>query len=393
MQIKRLAPTRILRFSLILALCLLGSIAARGQCSQVISGLQFPLGITQSNQDNLLIGESGLITPNTGRISIVDPDGNRKTLIDGLPSGRNDVGDPSGPAGLFIRGRTLYVVIGVGNSVLAGPFPGSNIPNPNPSSQLFSSVLAIHFSAAVEKNTSGFTLTLADQSVLATGEKVTLSNSADESITVQLIANFPDYTPNPLPTFPPNVRASNPFDLVVVDNQVYVTDGGMNILRQVDIPSGTFSTLASFPSVPNPFFPAVGGPVIEAVPTGIRYVNGQLLVNLFSGVPFPPGFSKVQSVDPVTGAQTPFITGRKTAIDVLPLRDSDDTDYLVLQHASTGLFFGSPGQVLRFETPTDPPTVVTACLTRPSSMVLDRKTETLYVTEIGGRLLAIPIAP
>jgi len=222
---------------------------------------------------------------------------------------------------------------------------------------------------------------------------VTLSNSADESITVQLIANFPDYTPNPLPTFPPNVRASNPFDLVVVDNQVYVTDGGMNILRQVDIPSGTFSTLASFPSVPNPFFPAVGGPVIEAVPTGIRYVNGQLLVNLFSGVPFPPGFSKVQSVDPVTGAQTPFITGRKTAIDVLPLRDSDDTDYLVLQHASTGLFFGSPGQVLRFETPTDPPTVVAACLTRPSSMVLDRKTETLYVTEIGGRLLAIPIAP
>ena len=288
MQIKRLAPTRILRFSLILALSLLGSIAARGQCSQVISGLQFPLGITQSNQDNLLIGESGLITPNTGRISIVDPDGNRKTLIDGLPSGRNDVGDPSGPAGLFIRGRTLYVVIGVGNSVLAGPFPGSNIPNPNPSSQLFSSVLAIHFSAAVERNTSGFTLTLADQSVLATGEKVTLSNSADESITVQLIANFPDYTPNPLPTFPPNVRASNPFDLVVVDNQVYVTDGGMNILRQVDIPSGTFSTLASFPSVPNPFFPAVGGPVIEAVPTGIRYVNGQLLVNLFSGVPFPP---------------------------------------------------------------------------------------------------------
>ena len=82
MQIKRLAPTRILRFSLILALCLLGSISARGQCSQVISGLQFPLGITQSNQDNLLIGESGLITPNTGRISIVDPDGNRVEIAE-----------------------------------------------------------------------------------------------------------------------------------------------------------------------------------------------------------------------------------------------------------------------------------------------------------------------
>src|SRR5215813_6648556 len=92
-------------------------------------------------------------------------------------------------AGLFIRGRTLYVVIGIGDSLLPGPFPGSNLPNPNPSSHLFSSVMAIHFSAAVEKNTSGFTLTLADQSVLATGEKLTLSNIDHESISVELIAN------------------------------------------------------------------------------------------------------------------------------------------------------------------------------------------------------------
>jgi hypothetical protein len=74
----------------------------------------------------------------------------------------------------------------------------------------------------------------------------------------------------------------------------------------------------------------------------------------------------------------------------LPIKDGDDTDYLVLQHASIGLFFGSPGQVLRFETPTDTPTLVAGCLTRPTSMTLDEKAGTLYVTEVEGRLVAIP---
>jgi hypothetical protein len=99
--------------------------------------------------------------------------------------------------------------------------------------------------------------------------------------------------------------------------------------------------------------------------------------------------SQVQAIDPVTGAQTPFIVGLKTAIDVLPIKDGDDVDYLVLQHASTGLFFGGPGLVLRFETPSDQPTIVANCLTRPTSMVLDEKTGTLYVTEFGGRLVSI----
>jgi hypothetical protein len=39
--------------------------------------------------------------------------------------------------------------------------------------------------------------------------------------------------------------------------------------------------------------------------------------------------------------------------------------------------------------PAEPP----FCLTQPTSMTLDEKTGTLYVTELGGRILAIPIAP
>jgi sugar lactone lactonase YvrE len=37
------------------------------------------------------------------------------------------------------------------------------------------------------------------------------------------------------------------------------------------------------------------------------------------------------------------------------------------------------------------PTVLANCLTRPSSMVFDANTGTLYVAEIGGRVVALAI--
>jgi hypothetical protein len=404
-------------FALAISIVMLVTTQASAQCpvSELTSGLQLPLGITQSNQGNLLVSESGTRTPNTGRISIVDLLGNRRTLLAGMPSGINDVGDASGPAGVFIHGRTLYVAIGVGDVGRPGPLPGTTVPNPNPiSSPIFSSVLAIHFSARVERTTGGFMLSLANQQALAGGQEVTLSNGSSDRITIELIANFPDYTPNPLPFFPPNIRLSNPFDLVAVGHHIYVTDGGQNSARKIDIPTGAFTTLAAFPNVPNPFFGTIGGPTVEAVPTGIRYSDGQLLVTLFRGFPFPP-VSVVEKVDPTTGVHAPLISGLKTAIDVLALRSDDnengddddnqtgdhhdeergDTDYLVLQHASgPGPLITPPGLLLRFETPTGSPTIIANCLNRPTSMTLDKRTDTLYVTELlTGRIVAISVAP
>jgi hypothetical protein len=383
---------------LVSVLLLAGVVDAQAQCSVVVSGLDSPLGITESNQGNLIVSQTGNAALHSGRLSIVDPGGNQRTLLDGLPSAINDVGEPSGPAGVFMRGRTLYVVIGIGNSIIPGG-PGVSFANPSPSSPIFSSVLALHFSASVEKNTTGFALSFADQVALANGQKVTLSDAADKKLTVELIANFPNFTPNTPPAG--NVRGVNPFDLVVVGNQIYVTDGGQNSVWQVDLATGAFSTLVSFPPVTNTLFGTIGGPTSEAVPTGIAYHDGQLLVTLFSGFPFAPGSSSVQQVDPSTGAITPFISGRKTAIDVLPIRDGSDTDHLVLQLASPfGPFFPPPGLVLHFETPAGPPTTVANCLTRPTSMTLDEKTGTLYVTELGpgppaipgaGRVLSIPL--
>lgn len=143
--------------------------------------------------------------------------------------------------------------------------------------------------------------------------------------------------------------------------------------------------MAAFPAIPNPLFP-FGPPFIDAVSTGIAHSDGQLLVTLFRGFPFPPYVSVVEQVDPMTGSHTSFITGLKTAIDVIAMREGSDTDYLALQHTS-GVGppflppFLRPGFLLRFETPAGPPTVIADCLNRPTSMTLDEKTGTVYVTE------------
>lgn len=406
-------------FSLLLGVMtlMLGTAQVLAQCAPLISGLQAPLSVVQSEKGNLFVSESGTLLPNTGRISIVDRDGNRRTFLDGLPSAINDVGEIAGPAGLFLNDGTLYVALGIGDTIKPGPVPGTAIPNPGPpSSPIFSSVLAIKFSNYVERNTTGFTLTLADQQALASGERVHKSNGDGDRISIKLIANFPDYLPEPSAAVPNNVRGSNPFDLVVVDgrhdddrhdgdhdDEIYVTDGGRNLVWKVNEDSSAFSILAIFPQVANPMFPTLGPPFIDAVPTGIARTRGGLLVTLFRGAPFPPGTSVVTGVNLLTGGPTPFITGLKTAIDVRPLRSHHDTDHLVLLHASAGPFFGSPGLLLRFETPAGPAEVIANCLTRPTSMTVDRDNGIVYITEltpvppgnpvVSGRIVAVPFVP
>ena len=128
---------------------------ASDTCDVITSGLRAPIGSVLTKQGNLLISETGIFNvPASGRISIVSPDGTRRTLLDGLPQGTNAAGgDASGPNSLSMRGRTVYVAIGQGDSVILGPVAGSALPNPNVSSPIFSSILAIHVSAAVEQKT------------------------------------------------------------------------------------------------------------------------------------------------------------------------------------------------------------------------------------------------
>lgn len=366
---------------------------ANAQCAEVVSGLREPLGTVLTNQGNLLVSETGTTIPNSGRISLVEPDGHRRTLLRGLPTGLNDVHDPSGPAGLFMRGRHLFVVIQDGDVAIPGPRPGTALENPNgPSSPIFSSILAIYFSAAAEKTTKGFTLTRADQTRLANGESVTLSNGSDDKMVIRLIVDFPNFKPLPLPDVPNNIELSNPFQLAGMRDMLYVTDGGHNLVWQVDLATRTFSPLVEFPPIPNPLFPSLGGPVLQAVPTGIAADSDkdELLVTLFRGAPFPTGTSTVEKIDPETGKDTPFITGLTTAIDILPIKETHEIEFLVLELSNAGPFFAGPGEILGYDNPSRSPVSVANCLTTPTSMTLDSKNGRLYVSELGGQIVVIP---
>jgi hypothetical protein len=359
---------------------------AADTCDVITSGLRAPIGSVLTKQGNLLISETGIVNvPASGRISIVSPDGTRRTLLDGLPQGTNAAGgDASGPNSLSMRGRTVYVAIGQGDSVILGPVAGSALPNPNVSSPIFSSILAIHVSAAVEQKTEGFMLTERDQMKLAAGEQVVLSNGGGDRITVEVVVDFPDYESEPLPALPGNVRNSNPFDVIAVNGNLYVTNGGLNRLVKVDLTTGAYAELTRFERIPN--LPgAAGPPSVEAVPTGIAYTSGTLLVALFSGGPFLPGLSRIKAVDPVSGDQTDFITGLRTAIDVRPIKHGGDVDYLVLENnfAPAPPFPPTGAAIKFFETPDGPGTSVGGCtLDRPTSVSLDRKSGVLYVTEL-----------
>ena len=204
--------------------------------------------------------------------------------------------------------------------------------------------------------------------------------------------DFPNFIPAPLPDVPDNIAVSNPYGLALINDSLYVTDGGRNLAWEVDLETASFSELVSFPDIPNPLFPDLGGPFLQAVPTGIAAVGDQLLVTLLRGAPFPTGTSTVEEIDPENGSDTEFIGGLTSAIGILPFRNHGVSNYLVLEFSSMGPFFAGPGTVLLYTDPTSTPTTIADCLIVPSSMTWDRAAGTLYVTEVTGSLIAIPFS-
>lgn len=379
--------------ALALSVILLSSASARAQCPVITSGLRSPISTALTNQGNLLVSETGNGAPNSGRISIIGPEGHRRTLLKGLPSAPSDVGDPSGPTGLFMNGRNLFLLIGVGDVGIMGPRPGTTLVNPNgPSSPIFSSVLHIYFTADTEKTTKGFTLSPADQAALANGQTLMLSDGGSDKMRINLVIDFPNYVATPLPDVPDNISVSNPFHLALEKRMLYATDGGRNLLWQVNLNTRTFSPLVVFPNIANPLFPSVGGPSLQAVPTGVAYFRGNLYVTLLRGAPFPTGASTVEKIDPATGSDTHFITGLTDAIDVLPMQETHEIETLALEFSNAGPFFSGPGELLGYDVndPARRPVSVADCLSNPTSMTRDTDRGILYISEIGGQIVAIP---
>lgn len=373
----------------------------QAQTSSVfVTELKFPAKIIYAPQQGyFLVSEAGTpAVPNSGRISIITNDGGRFTLIGGLPSGLAPPNnEPAGPSAMTIQGNKLYIAIGAGNSVLNGPAPGSEIPNPNPNSPLFSSVLEYTFppfDSRLNRDRADV-LTRADHFRLANGETIVLGKAGllDKSFlpqpTLRLVANFPDFTPSFRPDVPNNVRPSNPFGLALHSNTLYVADAAQNMIRTVDLDDGSIGTLIIYPPRVNPLAP-FGPPVIDAVPDSLRLYGNRLLVTFLTGFPFPPGAADVRQIDLTNGAESQLIGGLTTAIDVLPVNSSGNSFYTL--EFSTNMLAGAPGRLQRFDSPGGPPTVISNTLISPTSMARHPSNGDLLVTEIfTGRIMRISI--
>jgi hypothetical protein len=359
-----------------------------GTPATIASGLSTPMKVAVTSQSNLLVAEAGTGT-NAGRLSLVESStGNRRTLVDGLPSGfAGPVNGQSGPSGLALDGRTLYLTIGTGDAMAAGN-PGL-VPNPRPSSPLLCSVLAIVFSADPEKTTAAWTLSSADHTALKSGSRLTRDSGAGDPMTIELVADLPDYVPEPTASQPNNVRPANPWGVAVLGERLFVIDASLNSLIVVDPVSHAVRTLTTFAPLPNTR--GTGPSVVEAVPDGIRAYGNQILVTLLTGFPFPVGGAQVRLVDPDTGANSPFITGLTSAIDVLPLPGGG---FLTLEYSAdmlAGAAATSSGRLQLFAAPNTAPIVVGNSFSTPTGLALDQRSGSVFITEIStGRIVKVP---
>lgn len=358
------------------------------------AGLKAPTKIISVGADSLAVAEAGN-GANTGRISLIDRNGTRRTLIDNLPAAITKIAEasPSGPSGLDISGRTLFVTIGLGDATMSGPVQGSEQPNPNPSSPIFSSLLAIHCSQRVEAMTGGFALTLADQMTLKQGGEVNLTNARGERLIVELIADFPDFVTEPRPDFPGNVRSSNPFGVVATGNLLYIVDASRDAIFKVDANNSAFEPLVMFAALQNPT--PIGPPRIDVVPDSIRLSADGLLVPTLTGFPFPAGAATVRKVNLDTGKIETLLSNLSSAVDVLPMRNSRGAARYFTLEFSTNMTAQppAPGRLSQFDAPNAARVTLADMLISPTSLARNQKSGDLFVTEIfTGRIMRIAFA-
>jgi hypothetical protein len=354
------------------------------------TGLRSPIKLLALPEGQLLVAEAGT-GPNTGRVSFVDRDGRRSTIIDGLPSGLGGPGnaEPSGPSGLLQVGRRLYVVIGAGDVAIES---NAAIPNPARSSPLFSSVLLLEFPDSSGDFGFDFSLPASAHAAIAAGEGVYLRNAPGEWLRVSRLADFPDYVAEPTAAEPGNVRLSNPFGIVGNNGGIAVNDASLNRLWTVAI-TPTLSSpaaLANFAPVPNTVS-GVGAPVVEAVPASIREVGDDYLLSFLTGFPFGAGAASVARVNRFTGAIDRVLSGLQTAVDVLPAADAND-QYYVLEY-SRALLTNGPGRLIRVDSSRGTSLVVADPLQSPTSMAFDTRTGDLFVTELHANRIVRVLLP
>jgi len=356
-----------------------------------VTGLRAPARLLSLPDGQLLVAEAGH-GPNTGRVSLVDRDGRRFTVVDGLPSGLHGPRrDPSGPSALVMDGRRLYVLIGNGDISIPGLGQGAEIPNPSPASPLFSSVLLFDF-ATGDAPSLGHALPPGAHATLASGGAVYLWNADGAAVRVSRLVDFPDYVAEPRPDEPRHVRISNPFGMVGNNSELTVVDASMNLVWAVDI-RPTLSAprvLARLAPVPNTI-PGLGPPVVEAVPASIRVAGDDYVVSLLTGFPFGPGAASLWRIRRHTGEVERIVGGLQTAVDVWPLTGTGD-DAFVLEYSQSFLT-GGAGRLVRVDAARGTALPMAEGLRTPTGLARDTRTGDMFITEFSANRIVRVLLP
>lgn len=247
-----------------------------------------PIGLEVDGQGRLWVTEVGTGN-NDGRISVITPDGQIHTFVEGLGS-IQEAGGVAGSYHLEFINEHLYLTNGLGTETADG--------------------------FLLRMDTTGFVP----------------GNGPIASAAIDTVANTGTFaTANSLPE-------NNLYDIEPGPNgDLFLADAGSNSVYRMDGQTGELELLVTLDPVPNPT--PVGPPVIEAVPSKLLYDDGKLYVSMFSGFPFAEGVARIYEVT-MDGEVSIFADGLTMITDLMV--DPVEGGVLALQ---MGLFDPATGFV------------------------------------------------
>jgi hypothetical protein len=353
------------------------------QSNIVATGLESPQRFILTPAGNFLASEAS-VDANSGRLTFVTRGGQRRVFFVGLPSGATPNGEATGPTGMAVRGHTLYVAIGIGESERRGTQPRTSQHNPEGiASPILSSVLEIRLSADVDSLMGTFRLTPEQQQLISDGYSAWLEDGAGGFAMVRLLADFPNSIPDATSIY----RFSNPWSIALsLDGRdLWVADASHNALVRVDVRTGQWRRVIRFPALANPGGSNLASP--EAVPTSVRVFGNKVIVSLLTGSPVVPGLARVLVGDPQTRTVANLITGLSSAIDVLWV-DTPESEgrFFVLEFSRDRTARPpAPGRLLRYSIKGSAE-VVADNLTTPLSLAYDPSSQELFVLDLTGQI-------
>ncbi len=264
----------------------------------IVSGLQAPQGIEIDSKGRFWVANQGT-GRSDGSICMVDPRGNVHPFLINLPSVKQE-GMAGSAHHLLIDGEVLWATLGVTSEV--------------PTSLLLKLNIAT-FAAGDPP------LVMDDALIAADISKLTL--------------NHP---------FINQTGESNIYNLCHgPSNLIYLVDAAANAVISFDKQTNEIKILAELPKLPNTG--TQGPPQIDAVPTGITYHNGEILVSAFAGFPFTDGSSRIFRINS-DGSASIYFDGLNGAVDL----QSSGSDLFIVEYARfRGGFQGNSSRVLKLK--------------------------------------------